>query len=206
MLRENGLPDNIDEENIDVGDHGNVEISGLDNKICLEIIKKTHYPDCRKQFLNKPIYCRAVIDLKNPSEGGKKESNPNPGDTDGAKSLLQLPNKLVPKPLKNTIAISDDEQGDDEFESSYENKGDNMDNFDWTGIDNNTENLVLNRIKSKLFRDSGEESSASELDTKQMSTPPNQFLKQKKKRKKSDQSSSKKSGKGKKKKQKQLAE
>ena len=201
VLNENGLPEDFNSENVLVGDHGNVEITGLDTQSCLNIMKKTHYPECRKQFLNKPIYCRAVIEMNDSKDAiaaaveAKENEEPKqitePIVPDGAKALLTpltKPNKI------NPTSTSDDEHYSDGEED-----------FNWSPVISPEENLALKQIRSKLFKDSAEESTQSEADDLSQKTPQNQFLKDKK-RKNSDKSASKSGGRRKPKKNKQRAQ
>ena len=63
FLRSKGLPMEFPQGNIQFGDHGNIELSSVPSKLCQVIINNIHFPETRKKFFNKPIYCRAIRDL-----------------------------------------------------------------------------------------------------------------------------------------------
>ena len=63
LFKTNGLPEGFPQERIVFGNHGNVEIRNLPAPTCQEIIKNIHFPESRKKYFGKPIYCRATRDL-----------------------------------------------------------------------------------------------------------------------------------------------
>ena len=63
FLRSKGLPKEFPQGNIQFGNHGNIELSRVPSNLCQDIINNIHFPETRKKFFNKPIYCRAIRDL-----------------------------------------------------------------------------------------------------------------------------------------------
>ena len=66
FLKQQGLPDDFDEEAISLTDTKNgtkVEISTLDNTIVTGLMKQIHFSDTRTKFFNRPLYCRAHRDM-----------------------------------------------------------------------------------------------------------------------------------------------
>ena len=57
LLKTIGLPEGFPQERIVFGNHGNVEIRNLSAQTCQEIIKNIHFPESRKKYFGKPIYC-----------------------------------------------------------------------------------------------------------------------------------------------------
>ena len=63
FLKTKGLQVDSSENNVQVGDHGNVEINRISSQTCLEIIKNINFSDTREKFFGRPIYCRATREL-----------------------------------------------------------------------------------------------------------------------------------------------
>ena len=66
FLKQQGLPDDLDEEAISLIDTKNgtkVEISPLENTIVTGLMKLIHFSDTRTKFFDRPLYCRALRDM-----------------------------------------------------------------------------------------------------------------------------------------------
>ena len=59
FLGDAGLPNNFNEINIQVGDHGNVNITELDKDDCITLVMKIH----EKVFFGRKVFCRPIIGL-----------------------------------------------------------------------------------------------------------------------------------------------
>ena len=63
LLHAKGLPEDFSENNIQFGNHGNVEVIQVPAQLCQEIINNIHFAETLEKFFGKPIYCRATRDL-----------------------------------------------------------------------------------------------------------------------------------------------
>ena len=63
LLHAKGLPEDFSENNIQFGNHGNVEVKQVPAQLCQEIINNIHFAETLEKFFGKPIYCRATRDL-----------------------------------------------------------------------------------------------------------------------------------------------
>ena len=57
VLKKHGLPDDFQEENVLIGDHGNVDIGNLDKDLCINLVTNLNN---KKLFKNK-IHCRPIV-------------------------------------------------------------------------------------------------------------------------------------------------
>ena len=63
FLKSKGLPGNVSDKDINVGDHGNVDINNISSETCQDLIKNISFAETREKFFGRPIYCRATREL-----------------------------------------------------------------------------------------------------------------------------------------------
>ena len=159
FLLSRSLPDDFSEDKVEVGSHGNVEITKISSETCQEIISKVHFAETRQKFFGRPIYCRAIRELT-PVKAAP--DNPNGQKSDGEKVAETRAKGLVNDPNLD-ITPEDDEFG-----------GGKKD-----GI---TDDFVFDppvaKLKSKLFKNAGD---TTEEDTdNETPNPAEKFLKESK--------------------------
>ena len=108
LLIESGLPESL-KDNVAMGPKGQVNINGIGNEICLELIEKLH----AKTFLGKKLYCNGVIPLtpeKSEMQPAVSEVAVSGSSTIATtQSLLTLSSAFNPEGLnaaKNTTCVN----------------------------------------------------------------------------------------------------
>ena len=141
FLKSKGLPEELSDDNIAFGTHGNVEIRRIPSQICQDLIDNIHFVATRQTFFGKPIYCRAVRALT-------------------PEKLLEAPSpsKEVAKQDEAAAALTVKEVSDEEV-SVGEVVGEEEDN-DWEFEDE--QSFVIDKVNSKLFGDNSELSEDSD--------------------------------------------
>ena len=145
FLLSKGLPEDFTKDKIEVGSHGNVEVTRISPQTCREIISKIHFAETRQKYFGKPIYCRAIREL---TPVKKQDAS----DVNNSEKVVEEEELAVNKETVESILTEDDEFG-----------GDNDDKVDGFVFD-----PPVNKLKSKLFKNGGE---VSEVDTD--TEPPN---------------------------------
>ena len=90
FLYDNGLPKNHKDEDILIGNHGNVDINNLDKDVCIAIVMSLD----KKVFFNKILHCRPIIglsqDLSISSIQDTEANNSTIEDTEANNSTIEI--------------------------------------------------------------------------------------------------------------------
>ena len=97
-LKENGLSEEFEEENIIIGDHGNADIVNLDKDTCINLVTNLN----NKKLFKKIIHCRPIVGK---SGEESSESEEDSSDVEEEKDI-RINSKL--------LNGSDDSEGDND--------------------------------------------------------------------------------------------
>ena len=97
-LKENGLSEEFEEENIIIGDHGNADIVNLDKDTCINLVTNLN----NKKLFKKIIHCRPIVGK---SGEESSESEEDSSDVEEEKDI-RINSKL--------LNGSDDDEGDND--------------------------------------------------------------------------------------------
>ena len=107
FLKYKGLPEELPNENIVFGTHGNVELMKMTSQTCQELISNIHFVTSRQTFFGKPIYCRATRDLtpEKPTENNPVDDEKNDEETKQNEAAALVIEE------KRTDPVGDEENG-----------------------------------------------------------------------------------------------